>query len=368
MLQQMLALFGFFSLVLAFVFWVDQAVVILDELMGDGQTTSVFLEITALTLPAILSNLLPIAAFAATVYVVNRLSSEAELTVVQSAGYSPFRLARSTIVFGLIVTFLLGMLTHILVPLSQRELSVRSDQIAADLTARLFVEGTFIHPTPGVTFYVREITPADEFLDLYISATASEEDEDNVSFSAQRALVIEDDGEPVLLMFGGQSQRYNPETQILSVTDFESFGYNLSEFITERPIAAQEVRTTSTPRLLTNGAGLEATGAQIASEIARRSNQALQSLTVVLVGFGALLLGGFSRFGLWRQVFFAFLLLVAIKSADNSLEVIVRQTPELWPMRFIATLAGIAIAFLLMWRAATPVIHWRSLLGKGVRA
>jgi lipopolysaccharide export system permease protein len=87
MLQQLLMLFGFFSLVLALVFWVNKAVSLLDWLMGDGQSASVFLQLTLLSLPTILVNLLPIAAFAATVYVTNRLSAESELVVVQAAGY-----------------------------------------------------------------------------------------------------------------------------------------------------------------------------------------------------------------------------------------------------------------------------------------
>eukprot|EP00163_Fabomonas_tropica_P001450 TRINITY_DN11092_c1_g1_i1.p1 TRINITY_DN11092_c1_g1~~TRINITY_DN11092_c1_g1_i1.p1 ORF type:complete len:100 (+),score=11.16 TRINITY_DN11092_c1_g1_i1:201-500(+) len=99
MLQQLLMLFGFFSLVLALVFWVNKAVSLLDWLMGDGQSASVFLQLTLLSLPTILVNLLPIAAFAATVYVTNRLSAESELVVVQAAGYSPYRLARPVVFF-----------------------------------------------------------------------------------------------------------------------------------------------------------------------------------------------------------------------------------------------------------------------------
>ena len=51
MLSQLLVLFGFFSLVLVAVFWINRAVVLFDRLIGDGQTALVFLEFTALGRP-----------------------------------------------------------------------------------------------------------------------------------------------------------------------------------------------------------------------------------------------------------------------------------------------------------------------------
>ena len=62
-----------------------------------------FLELTLLTLPNIIRIVLPLSAFVASVYVTNRLTSDSEMVVVQATGFSPFRLARPVLVFGLIV-------------------------------------------------------------------------------------------------------------------------------------------------------------------------------------------------------------------------------------------------------------------------
>ena len=104
-LSQYLLFFGFFALVLVAVFWINRAVVLFDRLIGGGQSAMVFLEFTALTLPNLIRMVLPMAAFAASVYVTNRLSSESELTVMQATGSSPWRLARPALVFGLIDAF-----------------------------------------------------------------------------------------------------------------------------------------------------------------------------------------------------------------------------------------------------------------------
>lgn len=86
MLSQLLMLFGFFSLVLVSVYWVNRAVSLFDQLIGDGQSAVVFLEFTLLTLPNVIRLVLPISAFVATVYVVNRLITDSELVVMQAAG------------------------------------------------------------------------------------------------------------------------------------------------------------------------------------------------------------------------------------------------------------------------------------------
>ena len=94
MLSQLLVLFGFFALVLVAIFWINRAVVLFDRLIGDGQTALVFLEFTALGLPSLIATVLPIATFAASVYVTNRMTTDSELTVLQATGTGPWRLAR----------------------------------------------------------------------------------------------------------------------------------------------------------------------------------------------------------------------------------------------------------------------------------
>ncbi|MEL6700686.1 MAG: LptF/LptG family permease, partial [Pseudomonadota bacterium] len=69
MLSQLLVLFGFFSLILVLVYWVNQAVALFDQLIADGQSARVFFEFTALSLPNIIRLVLPVAAFTAVIYV-----------------------------------------------------------------------------------------------------------------------------------------------------------------------------------------------------------------------------------------------------------------------------------------------------------
>jgi lipopolysaccharide export system permease protein len=244
MLAQLMVVFGFFALVLISIYWVNQAVLLFDKLIADGQTALVFLEFTALSLPNVIRHVLPMAAFAASVYVGNRLASESELTVVQATGYSPLRLGRPVFVFGTIVAVMVLILTNWLVPASYRETNRRQAEIAQNVTARLLNEGTFLHPSDGVTFFVRDITRDGELRQVLLSdATAPDV---RTTYTAKRALLVRSENGPRLVMFNGEAQVLKLADRSLSVTRFKDFSYDISGLIANRPQRARSQREVST--------------------------------------------------------------------------------------------------------------------------
>mgnify|MGYP000032376197 FL=1 len=364
MLHQLLLLFGLFSLILVLVFWVNKAVILLDTMMGNGQSITMFLRVSTLGLPTIIADVLPITAFIATVFAINRMSSESELVVVQAAGFSPWRLARPVLIFGVMVTFMVAALTHVIGPMAERELTLRKDEMSRDVTSKLLTEGTFIHPTKGLTFYVREISPAGELLDIFLSDNRS--DKNRVFFLAQRALIIKDNEGPVLLMFDGESHNYNLTTTKLAVTTFDSFAYGLGEFFGETQTPARPLKARTTfDLLLASGVGAGQTAPDtvltIRKTIHERTARAMLALVAPLIGFGALIAGGFSRFGLWRQIFLAFTLLVVVKSVDSAGISAARRALENWPLLYASILTGLGVTGLLLTYAADPK-KWRTML------
>ncbi len=204
-LSQYLLFFGFFSLVLVIVFWINRAVVLFDRLIGDGQSALVFLEFSALTLPNLIRMILPMAAFAATVYVTNRLNAESELTVMQATGSSPWRLARPALAFGIVTALMMSMLTHVLLPASINQLAVREAEVARNVTARLLTEGSFLHPAEGVTFYVREIGNDGTLHDMFLSDRR--DPEVNIIYTGEKAFLARQDGQTNLIMLARRSRK-----------------------------------------------------------------------------------------------------------------------------------------------------------------
>lgn len=371
MLSQLMVLFGFFSLVLVLIYWVNRAVLLFDQLIADGQSAAVFLQITALTLPNVVRLVLPLSAFVAAAYVTNRLSSESELVVMQSTGYSGFRLARPVLYFGLIVAFLLTVLTQFLVPASRSELLKRQDEIAQNISARFLSEGNFLHPAEGITFYIREISPEGELRDIFLS------DRRNATrptiYTAKRALLVRDPAGPKLLMFDGQTQTVQAEGQRLARTRFSDFAYDIGAIVPQQSGPARIREQLSTLELLSlDPELLEETGdtrAAFLNEAHNRISQPLLAIVTALVGFSCLLLGGFSRFGKWRQILAAVVLLVVIKSLDNVANDLAWRDERLWMLVYGPVLLGLLICWLLLWASSRPFLFSRRLSrGPGVRA
>ena len=335
MLSQLMTLFGFFALVLVSVYWVNRAVILFDRLIADGHSANVFLEFTALSLPNVIRMVMPMAAFAAAVYVTNRLSNDSELTVMQATGFGPWRLARPVAVFGLVLAGLMSVLTLFLVPASLAQLRLREAEISGSVSARLLREGVFLHPAAGVTFYIRDITETGELQDVFLSDRRNEGR--SLTYTASSAFLLRDTEGPRLVMIQGMAQTYERESQRLATTYFQDLSYDISALITGSTAKLSRVDL-----------------ARARDELHGRFQQPLLCIVAALIGFSTLLVGGFSRFGVGRQIIGAIFLLVVIKMVESAVTGPVRANPALWPLIYLPTVAGLAVSALMLHIAARP--------------
>ena len=350
MLSQLLLLFGFFSLVLVSVYWINRAISLFDQLIGDGQTALVFLEFTLLALPYVIMTVLPISAFVAAVYVTNRLSSDSEMVVLQTAGASSTRIARPVFYFGVMVALLVAILAHVLVPAARSELSGRSAEISRDITARFLKEGQFIHPASGITVYVRGITPRGEMEELFL-----EDDRDpdaKVTYTAERALLVRGDTGPRLVMFDGLAQTFRPKTGRLTTVEFEDFAYDIGALIRQGGAGIRDLRELPTAVLLNpSQEDLDGARGELADFLYEAHDRVARSLLAIVVpvmGFAALMVGGFSRFGVWRQVVLAVTMIIGVQLVANSSEEVARGDARLFWMAYLAPLVGTVLTALLL--------------------
>jgi len=361
MLSQLMVLFGFFSLVIVLIYWINRAVRLFDQLIADGQSFGVFLEFSALSLPTVIQIALPLASFIAAIYVTNRMTTDSELTVVQATGYSPFRLARPVIYFGLIVVFLLSILMHFLVPLSLTQLEKRTDDIAQNVTARLLTEGQFLEPTTGVTFYIREISSDGALNDVFLSDTR--DNDRQVTYTASEAFLVRARDTTQLVMIDGMIQTYRASDDRLFTTRFVDFAFNISALTGETSSRGRRDRELTTWELLNATPALVAetrrSEARLVARAHDRFSQSILGLVGALVGFAALMVGGFSRFGVWRQIVFAVLLIIVVKAFETVGLNIARNTPELWFAAYLQNAIGLLIVWFLLFWAGRPYLFKR---------
>lgn len=362
MLSQFMVLFGFFALVLVSIFWINKAVRMFDRLIGDGQPAWVFLEFTALTLPSVIGVVLPIAAFAGAVYVTNRLTTESELTVMQATGYSPWRLVRPVIIYGVLIAIMMSVLTNLLIPVSLSQLHLRKSEVSKNITAKLLTEGEFLHPSSGITFYIRDITPEGELRDVFLSDRRNQNSP--VTYTSSRAYLVREGGGTKLVMLDGLSQTLRTNGNRLFTTHFDDFSYDISSLTSKDEVSLNHITFASTPDLLLRPGEVavrtRATLGQIAYEGHNRINQALLCIVAALVGFATLLLGTHSRFGVWWQIIAAFVLLVGIKMVEGIVSGPVLANAAMWPLMYIPAVGGMVLTVVLLHIAANPGLFRRS--------
>lgn len=356
LLSQLLALFGFFSLVLVGVYWINRAVGLFEQLIGDGQSALVFLEFSVLTLPNVIRLVLPVSAFVAAVYVTNRLTSDSELVVMQATGFSAFRLARPVAYFGLIVALMMLLLMHVLVPASRGSLAARTAEVSQNVSARFLKDGQFLHPSAGITVYIREVAATGELLDLFLA-----DDRDaaaRVSYTAKKALFVRAAEGPKLLMVDGMVQALDAGTQRLSVTRFADFTYDMAGLIAVPGPHDRTVDELSTLDLLAATEAVQReTGeshAALLFEAHSRIAQPFTATAAALIGFGSLLLGAFSRFGLWRQILVAIALLLMVQGLQTLTSGLGIAREGGWMLAYVPPVVGIAIAAFELWLSQRP--------------
>ena len=223
-------------------------------------------------------------------------------------------------------------------------------------------EGTFVHPGQGVTFFVGRITESGLLEEIFLEDSRSETQ--TTTYTAERALFLRDGDQAQLVMLGGVAQSLSKADGTYSVTRFSDFVFDVTPFIGEAAPPRRSSAEYTTPEIigLLRAGGLEPPLSAHALKLQSHDRIAQSLLTpgAALLGFAALLVGGFSRFGLWRQIALAIGLAVLIKGVDNNMLALVRRQD----LPMIAVYAGSAMTFLcagvLLWLAAHPGILTRS--------
>ncbi|WP_220747006.1 MULTISPECIES: LPS export ABC transporter permease LptF [Jannaschia] len=358
---QLMTYFGFFSLVLVAVYWVNRAIGLFDGLIAGGASLVTFLEFTALALPNVIVVVLPVSALVATLYGLNRLSADSEMVVAQTTGLGPWQLARPVAVFGIAVAVMISVLAHVLVPASRAALATRSVEVSQDVTARLLKEGEFLHPGTGVTVYVREITEAGELLGLFLQDRRSADT--RTSYTAERALLVRSETGTGLVMFDGMAQTLDVAERSLVTVRFDDFAYDLAGLTGTGSDRLRDPRELSTLALLQAGpTQQEATGANRAKLLAEahtRFSEALFAAAIPLLALGFLMQGGYSRMGLWRQIMAAVVAAILFKMLANVAEAEARDSASLWWLIHVPPAITLGLGLALTWRSTLGPRPWR---------
>ena len=356
--SQLLTFCGFFALILVAIFWFDKALRMFERLLGKGQSTWIFFELTFLTLPPVIASILPIAGFAAAVFVINRLSADSELIVMKAAGRSTLRTIRSVLAFGILIALFMSLLTHFIIPSSSERLSSMRAQINQNMTSSFLTEGEFLHPTPGVTLYIGEVTPNAELKRVFLSDRRDQRN--TVTFSSQKAYIVQNDDSVQLVMVDGLTQNIQEKDKKLLTARFDDFSMDISQLVSTGYSVRKSVTHVQTAELILQpnqvAAATNVTLGAIAFELHNRFAQPLLCIIAAVLGAATLLTGAYSRFGVWRQIVIAFFMLVGLKLIESAVSANVLDNNERWFLMYAPSLAGAMLIWAITYFTDNPAL------------
>lgn len=245
-LGQILGPIAMLAFLLTSMIWLVQVLPLLDLVINRGQSVFTFLYLMLLLLPALLTIILPFAFLFGCLFGLQRLSSDSELVVMASAGFSLRQLAMPVLagaVFAMSLTYLCNMY---LAPAGQRALNAKKVDINADVGAALLSEGQFTNPGKGLTVFIRQINPDGGFKGILVHD--GRDSARPTTFIADSGQLAQTPAGARLLMFNGTLQ--SGTGLQLSTLSFKSYPLNLEQFAAQARDTTRRVSDRYLPELL----------------------------------------------------------------------------------------------------------------------
>ncbi|MEM6421413.1 MAG: LPS export ABC transporter permease LptF, partial [Pseudomonadota bacterium] len=349
--RQLVGPFAFFVLVFTGVIWLSQSLRVIETVVNNGQSALVFLEFTALLLPRVMTIVLPVAAFAGTLYAINRLFGDSEIVVMFAAGQSGLTLLRPILLFSISLATVLMAISIYVVPHAQRSMRERITEVRGDVAAAFLREGAFMNPSRGVTVFIRDIGSEGALDGVFIHDIRNPDEV--ATYTAERAALLTDAGVTRLIMFDGVAQIFDPERpNALSVLRFDQLGYDLSQFSVAQRERLRKPSEMFLPQLLSITAEEAEERLRPLGEFRAEAHEALSAplyaITLPVVAVALVLSAGFRRQGFLGRILAAVIVGVGLRVLGLMAKSATSGAVFLWPTMYIPPLLGIAVAIWLL--------------------
>jgi lipopolysaccharide export system permease protein len=319
MFRQVTNAFLVILLTLTLVVWLATVLKELNLITSQGQGILLFFQMTLLSLPSLVALIAPNAMLMAALYTLDRMNGDSELIVMTASGAPIWRIGAPLVALAALVSIGILLANLFLTPASMRALRSFITQVRADLISQVLQPGRFSSPERGLTFHIRDRSLNGELLGLLVHD--EREDEQVMSYLAERGRIISDEEGSYLVMLDGYVQRYSAKDKErdVQIVAFDQNMIDLSEFSPKedgakdlRPreqyigdLMSPDMNNPLTQRFL----------GRIRSELHERLSTPLYPLAFVFIAIALLGHARTTREGRWLQILAAFGIAVTLRAA-----------------------------------------------------
>ena len=210
------------------VIWVTQALHDFDLVTSQGQTILVFMGITGLIIPLLVLVIAPIALLIAVAHVLNKLSTDSEIIVMNAAGMSPWILFRAFMTVAVVVSLMVTVISAYFAPLGLRMLRDWLTDVRANVVTNIVQPGRFTQVESGVTIYIRERRPNGQLAGVFLDDRRNPNE--RITVTAELGEVVDNDKGTFLVLKSGVLQRHATDQRDPVMVVFDRNAFDLSQF------------------------------------------------------------------------------------------------------------------------------------------
>lgn len=213
---------------LTVVIWFTQAMRDFDLITTQGQTLLVFVGITGLIIPLLVMMIAPVALVMAAAHVLNKLSSDSEIIVMNAAGVSPWRLVAPFLSAAIVVSILVSVIAAYASPRSLRALREWAAQVRADILTNIVQPGRFTTVGGKLTFHIADRRPNGLLVGIFVDDRR--DPKERATYLAEQGEIVKNDIGSFLVLDGGSIQKLEGDQRDPRIVTFDRYAFDLSKF------------------------------------------------------------------------------------------------------------------------------------------
>jgi lipopolysaccharide export system permease protein len=210
------------------VIWVTQALRDIDIMTSQGQSILVFVGITSLLIPMLVLVIAPIAMLIAAAHVLNKMSNDSEIIVMNAAGMSPWILFRAFMAAAIVVSLLVVTISAYFAPKGLRMLRDWVTEVRANVVSTIVQPGRFRAIEAGVTIHIRERRPNGQLAGIFLDDRRNPNE--RISVLAEIGELLDNSSGTYLVLQKGNVQRYEAGQRDPTMVAFDRYAFDLSQF------------------------------------------------------------------------------------------------------------------------------------------
>ena len=278
--------------------WLSHALRMIELIVNKGANMIDFLLLTVLAIPLWIIIILPFSGLFATLFILNKLQQDREITAMRSVGMSNMVIMRGPLIVGVLMTCFLYVNSALILPLTYSSYKNIITTLRTSAPIVVIQEGVFTDITKGLTIFVQKREGKYDFSHIFVHD--KRDPEKNIEVVAESGSIMINSATPKIIFNKGTRSEFTTGQSQAAILEFDRYALNLTSDKYVGKDRALDHNEMSISALLTSNT--RALCHEMRAEGHFRIASPLLGLAMVLIAAVAILNSQYSRMGSWKMI------------------------------------------------------------------